>query len=109
MENLTPKHKYRFRVKAVRRSIASDPVENGKDITMKPSWNMRMIRASERIGLPAPLIAVLNYLGVKGVIISVISAIVVGFSAGIGIGCNLEPPRFCPPALLPPAPTPESE
>ena len=59
-----------------------------------------MIRASERIGLPARLIALLNYLGVKGVIISAISTIAVGFiagiGAGIGIGCNQEPPRFCP-------------
>ena len=78
---------------------------------MKPSWNMRMIRASERIGLPAPLIAVLNYLGVKGVIISVISTVVVGLSAGIGagvgIGCNQQPPHFCPFQDTTPATTPD--
>ena len=78
---------------------------------MKPSWTMGMIRLAKWLGLPAWLVAWLSYPAVQSVIIGVISTIVVGLVGGIGmgIGCNHEPPRFCPPAFLPTAPTPERE
>ena len=80
---------------------------------MKPSWTMGMIRLAKWLGLPAPLITLLNSLFVQYVIIGVISTIVVGLSAGIGagigIGCNQEPPRFCPFQDTTPATTPDRE
>ena len=64
---------------------------------MRNPRTMKMIRASSKVPtLPTCLQSLFNCLGLKGLIGLAISLVVVGFGAGIGIGCSQQRPRFCP-------------